>query len=304
MKYKNLLIFLLLTVAASCKQKTETKRATLKNGNTHVAILLYPGVELLDFSGPAEVFSNAKGFEVYTVSTGGKNITTKNSTLKVTADYTLQDAPQPDIIVVPGGPMTAINPVTANVKTMDWIKQASHKTQLIMSVCTGAEILGKAGLLENKSATTHQSALDTLQSLYKNTRFVKDVRFVEDGKLLTTAGVSAGIDGALHVVQKLKGLKEALFVTLVMQYDKWKPEEGLIANAKPMTGMQSADRSSMEEKMQQKEVLPADGKDIVCGMPLMKSSKYTYQYKGKVYGFCSPGCKKLFVTHPELYVSK
>ncbi len=304
MKNRNLLIFLLLIVAASCKQKTETKNAALKKGSIHVAILLYPGVELLDFSGPAEVFSNAKGFDVYTISTAKKSIVTKNGTLKVTADYTLDNAPQPDIIVVPGGPMAAINPVTANANTMNWLKQTSHKTQLTMSVCTGAEILGKAGLLENKSATTHQSALDTLQSLYKNTRFVKDVRFVEDGKILTTAGVSAGIDGALYIVQKLKGLKEALFVTLIMQYDKWKPEEGLIVGAKPMTAMIAHEHSVKEEMPQHNEFLPADGKDLVCGMMVKKGDKYTYRYRGKLYGFCSPGCRKLFVNHPESYASE
>lgn len=303
MNYKNLLIFLLLIVAASCKQKTETKTTTIQKGGIQVAILLYPGVELLDFSGPAEVFSNAKGFDVYTVSTAGKNIATKNGTLKITADYTLDNAPQPDIIVVPGGPENAIKPVTTDQNTMSWLKKTSLKTRLNMSVCTGAEILGKAGILENKTATTHQAALDTLQSRYKNTRFVKDVRFVEDGNVITTAGVSAGIDGALYVVEKLKGLKEALFVTLIMQYDKWKPGDGLIIGAKTITEAHPG-HPATEEKEQQNEVLPSDGNDIVCGMMLKKGNKITYRYKGKLYGFCSPGCKKLFVNHPETYTAK
>ncbi|MBB5645726.1 DJ-1/PfpI family protein [Pedobacter cryoconitis] len=194
----------------------------------NVAIFVYPGVELLDFAGPAEVFSNAKGFRVYTVAADLGLMRTEKSVIRIYPDYTISNAPQPDIIVLPGAPLEELDPVVNNREVINWIKEVHKKTKLTMSVCTGAQLLSKAGILDYKTVTTHAEAIDTLQRLTPNSKFVGNVRFVEHGKLLSTAGVSAGIDGALHVVAKYRGMKEALFVSAIMEYDKWDANAGLV----------------------------------------------------------------------------
>jgi putative intracellular protease/amidase len=118
-----------------------------------VAVLVYPGVELLDFSEPTEVFSNVPGVQVYLVSTGDKTLATKGNTLHLTADYTLATAPQPDILVVPGGPMEVVADVYRNPVALAWLKRTDQATHLTMSVCTGAFILSRAGLTHHKHIT-------------------------------------------------------------------------------------------------------------------------------------------------------
>ena len=306
--HKIIFIALLAAVmlpACHTKQKETIHSMTLPAGTIKVAILLYPEVELLDFAGPSEVFGNAKGFQVYTVSTGDKQIKTKNNTLQIDPDYTIRDAPQPDILVIPGASTKTLEPLLNNQALIDWIRKTNEKTGLTMSVCTGAEFLSKAGLLNNRSATTHSGAIDLLQELTPKAKFVKDVRYVEDGKIITTAGVSAGIDGALHVVAKLKGMREALLVTGILEYDKWDPEDGLVAgrqNSSPES-MMKMDHMHMQPAAPQALVLTADAKDPVCGMTLKKGmkAKYTMNAGSKTYYFCSETCKKTFVNHEQVY---
>ena len=262
-----------------------------------VAIFVYPGVELLDFSGPMEVFNDAKGFEVYTVSSNKKNISTQNNTLKLEADYTIDDAPQPDILVLPGGHLQVLDSV-ANSQVTNWIKQVSKKTKISMSVCTGALFLSKSGLLDGKTATTHLGAIDKLKELNPKVNYIHQGRFVQDGKIITSAGVSAGIDGALHVVEILKGLKAALFVTSIMEYERWDPKDGLVVNSENFQPARELENLS-------KKVMNTETTDVVCGMSLSKgNSKYHTSYNGKEYHFCSASCEKLFEENPELYAVK
>jgi putative intracellular protease/amidase/YHS domain-containing protein len=252
-----------------------------------VAVLVYPGVELLDFSGPTEVFSNVPGVQVYLVSTGNKVLTTKGRTLHLMADYTLATAPQPDILVVPGGPMEVVADVYRNPAALAWIKQADQGTQLTMSVCTGAFILSRAGLTRHKHITSHWGAVDSLQRFDPQAIVRKDQRFVEDGKLLTTAGVSAGIDGALRVVEELRGRDEAVMVTRLMQYDKWQPSQGVVLGKSGIPAPAALATTVV--------------RDPVCRMAVMGTDAPSLAYQGVTYHFCSPGCRENFRRHPAQY---
>lgn len=205
--------------------QSKAQEKTLK-----VAVFIYQGVELLDFAGPLEVFSNTKGFEVYTVAPVKETILAMNKNIQFIPNFGIEDAPKADIIVFPGANMEGLMPVYNNQKVIDWVKETHKSTLITMSVCTGAAFLSKAGILDGHTVTTHWGAIKNLQTLTPNAKVVSNKRFVEDGKLLTTAGVSAGLDGALFVVSKLRGMEEALEVAKTIEYDKWKPDAGLIVN--------------------------------------------------------------------------
>jgi putative intracellular protease/amidase len=188
-----------------------------------VAIFLYDGVELLDFAGPGEVFS-AAGFQVYTMSVDGKEILSQGF-VTVKPQYSVGNAPKPDIVVFPGGGAGA---PSKDPRVIDWLKSNVSTGTMAMSVCTGAQILAKAGLLEGYNVTTFHNFIDGLQAMLPNSKVLRDTRFVDNGIVVTTAGVSAGIDGALHLVSRIKGLEAAKATAYYMEYDKWKPEEGRI----------------------------------------------------------------------------
>ena len=190
----------------------------------NVAIFIHQGVELLDFAGPGEAFAATSGFKVYTVASSTEPIISQRF-VKITPEYNLDNCPQPDIIVLPGG---ATNIPLRDEKVIHWIKKASEKTEIMMSVCTGAFLLNKAGLLNGKEATTHYGSVDQLEGQNPDIVIHRKTRFVDNGNVLTTAGVSAGIDGALHVISRLKGEEVATATAEYMEYDKWQPKDGKI----------------------------------------------------------------------------
>ena len=192
----------------------------------NVAIFIHNGVEVLDFAGPSEVFASTNGFNVYTVSLTKEPITSQGF-IKIIPNYSLADCPKPDILVLPGG---QTGPFLENKPLIDWIKSCSLDAEIMLSVCTGAGLLAKAGLLDGKQATTFHNYIESLQKATPNAKILRDTRFVDNGQIITTAGVSAGIDGALHVVAKLKGLEVAQQTARYMEYDKWKPNDGLIVD--------------------------------------------------------------------------
>jgi transcriptional regulator GlxA family with amidase domain len=201
------------------------------NKKMNVAIFIYDGVEVLDFGGPGEVFAatildNNNAFNVYTVAVKKDPILSQGF-VTVTPQYTIDNCPKPDILVLPGG---SAKKSMENEKLIQWIKNTSKDTKITMSVCTGAMLLSKAGLLDGKECTTWHGAIDVLQKITPQTKVHKNTRFVDNGQIITTAGVSAGIDGALHVVSRLFGEEKAEEVAKYMEYDKWKPEDGLIVS--------------------------------------------------------------------------
>ena len=201
---------------------------TVSSQTTHpinnIAFFLQPNVEVLDFAGPLEVFTIA-GFNTYTVSIK-KEPMQAMGVLTVVPDYDLDDCPQPDILAFFGGGDP--RGLSKDSSVMDWIQSKLKKTPLQFSVCTGAYFLGEAGYLDNQYATTYHLVIDDLQSMYPKSKVKSDVRFVDNGEVITTAGISAGIDGALHVVAKVKGNLHARHVAKAMEYDKWVPNEGFI----------------------------------------------------------------------------
>lgn len=193
----------------------------------NVAILLFDEVEVLDFAGPFEVFGvtgrNApeKPFNVYTVAEKPGTISARNK-LIVTPTYTFANCPKPDILVVPGGYGT--RPLLNSPTVLDWIKSISQATELTLSVCTGALLLGKIGLLDGHDSTTHYGSYDLLKEVAPATTVRPGARYVDNGHVVTSAGISAGIDMALHIVARLLGKDTALETAQHMEYD-WRVAE-------------------------------------------------------------------------------
>src|SRR5215470_3271947 len=213
-------MFLPLALACGLAARADESRPFAQR---KVAIVLYDGVEILDFAGPTEVFTAAGNgaFRVYTVAATHAPVLSQG-VLKVQPDFSVEDAPTPDILVLPGGNARAFIRSEAG---MAWVKKVTAKNELSMSVCTGAFILAQLGLLDGRPATTHWGAISQMRSAYPKVQVKTDVRFVDDGRIVTTAGVSAGIDGALHVVQRLLGDDVAWETARYMQYEAWEPKE-------------------------------------------------------------------------------
>lgn len=192
----------------------------------HVAILLFENVEVLDFCGPFEVFSvtrlneekrreESSPFNVFLVAETKQPVVTTGG-MKVLPDYDLDDCPPSDILVVPDGWGTRkeIN----NERLLRWIAERSSKIEILTSVCTGALLLGKAGLLDGKRATTHWRSLDWMQELFPQTTVERQLHVVEEETLFTSAGISAGIDMALQVVARYCGEAIARATARHMEY--------------------------------------------------------------------------------------
>ena len=182
------------------------------------AIILFPDVEELDFVGPWEIFSYTGDLEpetctVFTVSEHGGETRCKKG-LRVIADYSFETAPRADIILVPGGWGTRAE--IDNARMIDYIRRAGNAAELATSVCTGAFMLERAGLLNGRRATTHWRSLDRLRAL--GTVEVVEERWVDDGTVITSAGISAGIDMALYLVGRLWGPETARRVQKGVEY--------------------------------------------------------------------------------------
>jgi len=179
-----------------------------------VAILIFDGLTALDAIGPYEVLSRLPETEVSFVA--GKTGTKRTDTgaLGVEADLALSEVSDPDVLLVPGG--KGNRPLMDDAETLEWLRKSHQTSTWTTSVCTGALVLGAAGILEGKRATTHWAYLDRLQ------RFGADPvqeRVVEDGKIVSAAGVSAGIDMALMLASRIAGEKVAQAIQLGIEYD-------------------------------------------------------------------------------------
>ncbi|TAL71111.1 MAG: DJ-1/PfpI family protein [Bacteroidetes bacterium] len=189
-----------------------------------VAILIYNGVYLLDFCGPLEIFNDtmlddtSSAFEVYTVSPDENSIKSHTHTL-IKPDYTIDNCPQPDILVIPGG---NLNLTRDNPEVAKWIVEVEKKSEYVLSVCTGAFILADLGMLNGLEVTTWYGAREKLKKKVPSIKICNDKRFTDNGKIVTTAGVSAGIDGALHLVEKMFGKETALKTAKYIEYENFK----------------------------------------------------------------------------------
>lgn len=188
-----------------------------------LGILLFNEVEVLDFAGPFEVFSitaRPEGGAAFSVTTIGQTtdlITARNG-LKVKPDYDFTDAPQYDILIVPGG-YGAEEVELHNISVLNWVREQAKGADLVASVCTGAFILAEAGMLEGKRATTHWMDVDRLEREYPTIRVVRNVKYVDEGSIMSSCGISGGINLAFHIVEKLLGTETARETAHRMEYD-------------------------------------------------------------------------------------
>lgn len=191
-----------------------------------VGILIFDDVEVLDFCGPFEVFSvarpvgensdDAKLFNVITIAEEDKIITCRGGLL-VKPHATIDSHAPIDVLLVPGGQGTRRE--RHNTRMLEWIVEQDRRTSLTTSVCTGAFLLAESGLLDRHRATTHWGSVEWMRSTYPAITMLDDERVVDEGHIITSAGVSAGIDMSLHVVARLHGIEAAKWTARRMEYN-------------------------------------------------------------------------------------
>ena len=196
----------------------DTRRRGGDDAPMDVAILIFDKLTALDAIGPYEVLRSVPGWEVKFVAPSRGEVRTDSGFLGLSADHSLDEVTDPDIVLVPGG--AGNRPLMEDETVLSWLREVDEGTRWTTSVCTGSLVLGAAGLLEGKRATSHWLFLERLRE------FGADPvggRFVEDGKTITAAGVSAGIDMALHLVGRSAGPEVAQAVQLGIEYDPQPP---------------------------------------------------------------------------------
>lgn len=199
----------------------------------NVGIYIYDQVEVLDFAGPFEVFHTASRvwlrehpdeetpFLVFTIGPEDRLVRARGE-LQIRPHYTFENHPRLDVLVIPGG-VTAVE--QKRPELLEWIKlQASH-AEVLASVCTGAFLLAEAGLIRERKVTTHWEDIQPLRNAFPELEVVEDERFVDTGEIVTSAGISAGIDMSLHLVGRLMGEELAIKTARQMDY-RWKNRAG------------------------------------------------------------------------------
>ncbi|WP_280469729.1 DJ-1/PfpI family protein [Nocardia brasiliensis] len=191
-----------------------------------IGLLLFPGVEELDAVGPWEVLSvwtqyfPDDGYTVFTFAEHEGPVECAKG-MRIEAQYSYATAPRRDVLIKPGGMGT--RPMLEDAAALDWVRAQRATTPLITSVCTGSLVLAAAGLLAGRPATTHWASIEHLRELDATIAVSADERFVDDGDIITSSGVSAGIDMALHLVRRLAGAERARQVRHTIQYDPAPP---------------------------------------------------------------------------------
>ena len=194
----------------------------------NVAILLFDEVEVLDFAGPFEVFAvtdelaDGKLFNVCTVAENPGTVRARNG-LKIVPGFTLESVPAPHVLIIPGGAGT--RPLLRKPAVLEWIRQRSAQAEHTASVCTGSLVLATAGLLAGLRATTHYENFAELARLVPAETIDETARFTDNGQVLTSAGISAGLDLSLHLVARLHGEAVATQTARYMEYH-WRNDGG------------------------------------------------------------------------------
>lgn len=279
-----LLIPIAIFIAAAPTEKTGSLKPPDKDP-IPVAFLISDHAVVIDFCGPWEVFQDVNlparqdtPFRLYTVAETKKPIRTSGG-MQIVPDYTIADAPAPKVIVIPA----QSEPTEA---VLDWIRKSSKTTDVTMSVCTGAFVLAKTGLLDGKSATTYHGAFGRFTMKFPNIELKRGARFVENGNLATAGGLSSGIDLALRVVERYYGRDVAQKTAYNMEYQG----QGWM-NADSNQTYATALVSTAEHPLCQ-----------VCGMDVDPKIAAKSVYKGTTYYFCSDDDKKTFDAGPEKFV--
>jgi putative intracellular protease/amidase/YHS domain-containing protein len=255
----------------------------LASGSLPVAFVLGKGAVVLDFAGPLEVFTGAMTkdgrmlFAPYMVA-ATKAPVSVGVGMKVVPDHDFKSAPQPKIIVIP-----AMNFSAKDTEMIDWIRAASKATDVTMSVCNGAFLLAKTGLLDGKSATCHHAGFFEFAATYPNVHLKRGARFVEDGNLASAGGISSGIDLAMRVVERYVGHALALQVADGMEYQ----------------GKGWLDPNSNEVYAKMPELTGARPLCAICMMETDRS--IVTSYKGQSFYFCMKDHKEIFEKHTDVY---
>lgn len=223
---KTALVLALLLLPIPALAQTASAPSVPGPARKNVVILVFEGFEALDFAGPFQVFTAASeigetpAFQVY-VASEKPGLVRGNNGLTLQPDCVLADCPPADVLIVSGGPgvMQGMN----RTELLDGIRRASEKAERVVSICNGAFLLARAGLLDGLTVTSHQAAIGYLGKLAPKAKVVSDRRFVDNGKVVTSAGMSAGIDASLHLVSRLLGPERAQATAAWMEYD-WKPQ--------------------------------------------------------------------------------
>jgi putative intracellular protease/amidase/YHS domain-containing protein len=275
--------------SASDGNKPAVKANPLKppvQGSIPVAFLVSKGAVIIDFCGPWEVFQDVNipsrqdaPFRLYTVAETTTPIRASGG-MKIVPDYTFADAPAPKVIVIPAQsePSAAV---------LEWIRKSTKNTDVTMSVCTGAFVLAKTGLLSGKPATTYHAAFGPFAIQFPDIHLKRGARFVEDGNLATAGGLSSGIDLALRVVERYYGREIAQKTAYDMEYQGqgWmNPDSNQVYANLPI--------STAEHPL-----CP------VCGMDVDPATAPKSLYKGKTYYFCSRGDKDQFDAIPDKFAT-
>src|SRR3954470_21544301 len=197
----------------------------------NVGIYVFDEIEVLDLGGPFEVFSTAAGmktrsnknaekaFEVFTIAERARTIRARGG-LQVVPSFDFSNHPRVDLLIVPGGVVTA---ELERGEMIDWIKRTAVGAKLVASVCTGAFLLAKAGLLDGKRVTTHWEDVEELRTMFPRLVVETNKRWIDEGGIVTSAGISAGIDMSLHLVARLEGEELAVRTARQMDY-RWERE--------------------------------------------------------------------------------
>lgn len=188
-----------------------------------VGILIFEDAEVLDFAGPFEVFSVASQvhdytlFDVFTIGKTKEPISAVNG-LMVLPDYTFENCPKTDILIISGGQGTG--PLVEDKETLEWVNKMHLTTEKTVSICSGSRILGTLGLLNGLDYCTHHLVYEDMEKMVPTGIPQKDKRYTNSGKIYTTGGISAGIDASFHIVEKIHGTKVAEATAKYMEYNR------------------------------------------------------------------------------------
>ncbi len=219
------------TACAQANKPAQAAPQKQKSATRNLAILIFDGVQIIDYTGPYETFGHVynddtAAFNIYTVSEKANAITTSMG-MSVNPKFSFENAPKPDVLVIPGGDVRG---QLDNPSVLKWVQEKAQGAEIVLSVCNGAFILAKAGLLDGMEATTTAGLIPRLREAAPKVKVVDDRRFVDNGKFITAAGLSSGIDGALHVIERLHGKGTAQMAALGMEYN-WDPESKYVRAA-------------------------------------------------------------------------
>ncbi|MBO8192315.1 DJ-1/PfpI family protein [Streptomyces oryzae] len=207
-------------------------RSGSRRDGLDIGILLYDGYSLLDPTGPAEVLSRLPGASVTMVAERRGPVRTDTGDVAVMADRSIEETDRLDVLLVPGAGNRGTTAAMKNARLLQWIRRIHRHTRWTTSVCTGSLILASAGLLDGRRATTYWASADYLESTFEVTYLPE--RYVRSGKIVTAAGVSAGVDMALYLASLLAGERTAKALQLAVEYDPQPPfDAGNAAEASP-----------------------------------------------------------------------